>query len=216
MPINVLGTIGSASIPSPPPPPSPAIFQLVGRSGTVPTTDDLGNTVTTLGTMSMVNDATRSGFVFSTNDGTGNFQISRTTGATFSRCIWGKRTNALPENRNLFSSANIPIWYNQTNFINCSIFPSGANVRDNVDRTTLWTHYVVTYDGSSLKLYVNGVLKQTAALAAYAGDTSAHTIGAYPTTSNRWRGYFDDIRMYTRALSDAEVLEIYNTPKANL
>jgi hypothetical protein len=213
MPLNVLGSIGSAFIPSPPPPPSPATFKLVGRSGTVPTSDDLGNTVTTLGSMSMVNDATRS-FVFSTNDGTGNFQISRTTGASFTRCIWGKRTSALPENRNLFSSASVPIWYNQTNFINCSA--STANVRDNVDRTTSWAHYVVTYDGASLKLYVNGGLIQSAALTTFTGDTSTHSIGAYPTTSNRWRGYFDDIRMYTRALTDAEILEIYNTPKANL
>jgi hypothetical protein len=210
MPINVLGTIGSAFIP---PPLSSATFKLVGRSGTVPTSDDLGNTVTTLGSMSMVNDATRS-FVFSTNDGIGNFQISRTTAASFTRCIWGKRISALPDNRNLFSSTSVPIWYNETNFMNCSI--STATVRDNVDRTTSWAHYVVTYNGATLKMYVNGVLIQSAALTTFTGDTSTHTIGSWVTNSNRWRGYFDDVRMYTRALSDAEVLEIYNTPKANL
>lgn len=78
-----------------------------------------------------------------------------------------------------------------------------------------WSHITHTYDGATGKVYINGVLG-----CSYSGngDISAGggaplRVGSYsanPTNSERFKGSMDEVRIYGRALSAAEVLSHYN------
>jgi Concanavalin A-like lectin/glucanases superfamily/Domain of unknown function (DUF1929)/Bacterial Ig domain len=76
-----------------------------------------------------------------------------------------------------------------------------------------WTHLAVTYDGASLRLYVNGALVKTTALSgAMATSTSALRIGGNAVWGEYFKGVIDEVRIYNRALSAAEVQTDMATP----
>ncbi len=83
--------------------------------------------------------------------------------------------------------------------------------------TNAWTHLVVTCDNSLLKLYVDGQLAGSVSVAGktpfYGTGTVAATIGGRSTLIQYFDGDIDDLRLYNRALSAAEVTELYtNAP----
>lgn len=81
-----------------------------------------------------------------------------------------------------------------------------------------WHHVVGTFDGTSVKLYYDGVLETTTAFAyTPAYISNAFRIGSILTNSGEayfFDGAIDDVRMYNRALSDLEVAGIYNSTLA--
>jgi hypothetical protein len=74
-----------------------------------------------------------------------------------------------------------------------------------------WAHLVGTYDGSSLKLYINGTLNQTTAISGKTVrfDSVPFTLGGYAGWGN-FHGDLDEVRYFNRALSASEVLAVYN------
>jgi hypothetical protein len=83
--------------------------------------------------------------------------------------------------------------------------------------TNTWYHVAVTYDGtlapaSRVHVYVNGVLDTTASetsasIPNYASSLTLGQLGGNPTSY--FAGSLDDVRIYNRALSAAEVLGVY-------
>src|SRR2546430_9039414 len=75
-----------------------------------------------------------------------------------------------------------------------------------------WTHLAGTFDGATMRLYVNGVevasQAQTAALTATAGTLQ---IGADSYTGENFAGRIDEVRIYNRALTAAEIQADMNT-----
>ena len=70
-----------------------------------------------------------------------------------------------------------------------------------------WTHLASTYDGSTLRLYVNGTQVASRALSGSAAASSqALYIGGNALWGEYFQGVIDDVRVYSRALSAAEVL----------
>jgi len=75
-----------------------------------------------------------------------------------------------------------------------------------------WYHVVGTYDGATIKIFVNGVLKNSQALVTTIGTN------AFPlylgensqATGRNWNGDIDEIQVFDRALPDTEVLSMYN------
>ena len=69
-----------------------------------------------------------------------------------------------------------------------------------------WAHLAATYDGTTLRLYVNGTAVGTRTLpdALGAGDGPL-TFGANNVWGERFRGLIDEVRVYGRALSAAEI-----------
>lgn len=69
-----------------------------------------------------------------------------------------------------------------------------------------WTHLAFTYDGATEKLYVNGVLvasrAQTGAISAANGVLH---IGGDSVWGEHFQGLIDEVRIYNRALSAAEI-----------
>ncbi|HRH22475.1 MAG TPA: LamG domain-containing protein [Candidatus Paceibacterota bacterium] len=77
-----------------------------------------------------------------------------------------------------------------------------------------WHHVVGLYNGTSWVLYVDGVLVASAVKAVGAQSSSANAAigGAYisGTPGRFFPGKIDDVRVYSRALSDSEVQALYN------
>ncbi|WP_164821449.1 LamG domain-containing protein [Paenibacillus koleovorans] len=71
-----------------------------------------------------------------------------------------------------------------------------------------WVFIAVTYDGTTAKVYMNGTQENSAARAV-ASETSGVIIGASKTFGNLWKGWIDDTRIYTRALSATEIKDQY-------
>jgi hypothetical protein len=77
-----------------------------------------------------------------------------------------------------------------------------------------WTHVVTTFDGSMLQLYVNGVLVREFGLSRAAATVSSGDlrIGGNAIWDEYFKGRIDEVRIYNRALSPAEIQVNMGTP----
>ena len=74
-----------------------------------------------------------------------------------------------------------------------------------------WTHLAGTYDGATLRLYVNGVqISSRAQTGAMTVSTSPLQIGGDSVYGQYFQGTIDEIRVYNRALSAAEMQQDMN------
>jgi len=75
-----------------------------------------------------------------------------------------------------------------------------------------WTHAVLTYDGSSVRAYVNGLASGTAYAVELATDAAAPLVlgNMVGVDGEGFAGWLDDVRVYNRALSATEVRSLYN------
>jgi hypothetical protein len=77
--------------------------------------------------------------------------------------------------------------------------------------TNAWTHVAGVYDGQSVRVYVNGAIAGTTW-----GDATAHTnaqplrLGADSNGGSRFKGDLDEVSLYARALSGAEIKALYD------
>jgi glucose/arabinose dehydrogenase/PKD repeat protein len=102
--------------------------------------------------------------------------------------------------------------------------PNGTIVVGGVDREVnapaanalaadTWTHLAVSYDGSTMRIYVNGTQVATRAqTGAAATSSNALMIGGNAVWGEWFAGQIDDVRVFNRALSAAEVLTVRDTP----
>jgi len=92
-----------------------------------------------------------------------------------------------------------------------TIAGSTQSLNGSVGLTTgTWAHVAATFDGTTMKIYVNGTL-----------DTSATHSGALKSTAQFWlannvqsptrylNGALDDARIYSRALADVDIAALY-------
>jgi hypothetical protein len=81
-----------------------------------------------------------------------------------------------------------------------------------------WTHYAGTYDGSTLKLYINGVLdNSTACVGKNAINVFNPVIGRWFTSADYYymNGTIDDVMIFDRSLSAEQIKALYQG-KTNL
>jgi hypothetical protein len=95
---------------------------------------------------------------------------------------------------------------------------SVTNARANATASTSivgdgYTHLCGTYDGSIIRMYVNGIADGTT---SHAGDIAFGSSGSQWRIGNRgtvagfpWNGLIDDVRIYNRALSHSEIAALY-------
>src|SRR3989344_7863713 len=91
----------------------------------------------------------------------------------------------------------IQLVINGTTISSNASFPEGA-----------WTHVLGMFDGTNASIYINGVLDKTLAVSAPNSTSANFFVGAQNTT--RFSGLIDEVRMYNRALSAQEILDVYN------
>jgi hypothetical protein len=75
-----------------------------------------------------------------------------------------------------------------------------------------WSHLAVTYDGSIMRLYVNGTQVATRSLSgSITTSTGALSIGGNNVWGEWFNGLIDEIRIYNRALTTTEIQTDMNT-----
>ena len=95
---------------------------------------------------------------------------------------------------------------------------SGYQGRDGRHRAAAgtWTHLAETYDGSSVRLYVNGTpVSTTAAAGSMVSSTAPLEIGGNTIWGEYFSGLIDEVRVYNRALSAAEIQQDMSTAISN-
>jgi PKD repeat protein len=81
--------------------------------------------------------------------------------------------------------------------------------------TNTWSHLAATYDGATMRLYVNGTeVANQAQTGAVAASSDPLTIGGN-SSGNNFAGTIDEVRIYSRALSPSEIQSDMNTPVGN-
>ncbi|MDB5181882.1 MAG: 5-Nucleotidase domain protein [Candidatus Saccharibacteria bacterium] len=94
---------------------------------------------------------------------------------------------------------------NNSSNVQASISSSGL-----IDNT--WYHAVGTFDGTNIRLYVNGQFKSSATQTNLDNSTGPLRIGRQKSGFDRFfNGDIDDVRVYDRALSLAEVQALYTS-----
>ena len=92
-----------------------------------------------------------------------------------------------------------------------------------------WTHVAITHDGAKKRIYVNGVLDPNTQdqSGLFTGDTNPLKIGTHYLLQEFFAGRIDEVEVFSRALTGAEIESIYDarsagkckpcvTPPANL
>ena len=75
-----------------------------------------------------------------------------------------------------------------------------------------WQHVAVTYDGTTLRIFVQGVEKVSTPIALSVNpNTAALTIGNIPALNSPFKGMLDDVRIYNRALAAGEIQVLAGT-----
>jgi hypothetical protein len=88
--------------------------------------------------------------------------------------------------------------------------PSGTTA------TNTWTHVAATYDGSVARLYVNGVqVSARTGVPNVPTSSGSLRIGGTTLWAGEWfNGFIDELRIYNRALSQADIAADMSTPIA--
>ncbi len=69
-----------------------------------------------------------------------------------------------------------------------------------------WQHVAATYDGTTARFYIDGTQVATTTYTGNVGDSNSWRIGAYGATATGFfDGNIDNVRIYDRALSAAEI-----------
>jgi four helix bundle protein len=99
------------------------------------------------------------------------------------------------------TTSQIAFWMNSYNTT-----PATATIAP-----TQWNHVVGTWNGTTIRLYVNGVEGTSGTYTgSQTGTTNPLTIGTGGTTSYNINGSMDDVRIYNRVLTATEINALYN------
>lgn len=82
-------------------------------------------------------------------------------------------------------------------------FSTGVTIRNGE-----WTHIAVTYDGTNVRVYVNGTLAGSPTARTLGSSTAFWEVGGanlLDSGNYYFNGQIDDVRIYTRALAQSEI-----------
>lgn len=100
-------------------------------------------------------------------------------------------------------------------------FPNGGIDLAGTNSVSLahWTHVAASYDGNTLRVYLNGIQDgSTSGWTIYNWNSSVNTLignaSWYPTANPKYKGRLDDVRIYNRALTASEIAQLYDQEAA--
>ncbi|HNV61388.1 MAG TPA: LamG domain-containing protein [Candidatus Cloacimonas acidaminovorans] len=105
--------------------------------------------------------------------------------------------------------------------VRCILFDSSSFAYKDY-RTSLtltqnaWNHFAITWNDSSISLYVNGSLDNSVTKAKDGSIAQTNTsrilrLGAETASSNFYDGSMDEVGIWSRALTSTEITELYNS-----
>ena len=103
--------------------------------------------------------------------------------------------------------------FSMSNTVGLAISLPQTNAAEGQIAYDTWIHFIGTYDGTTIKAYINGELKDTTTWIGNIADTTRPLIfGNFDTGTYNyfWRGILDDVRIYNRVLSENEILQLYH------
>ena len=137
----------------------------------------------------------------------------------------------LTDNLTMSSWVNIPVnkfsiiinkgeswgyWLNESSYLEASNSNLTAEeiLSPNPINIDTWTHVGYTYNGSIVKLFINGLeVNSTPATGSFLTDNYDLHIGANSPTVweiSAFHGYIDEVRIYNRSLSNNEMFTLFN------
>ena len=92
-----------------------------------------------------------------------------------------------------------------------------ASAQYKLDAAQCWHHITVVRDHTRTLLYVDGLFVKQSSIATVINLTNDAplTLAAGPclaTTDEAFKGYIDDLRIYSRALKNDEIIQLYDRP----
>lgn len=75
---------------------------------------------------------------------------------------------------------------------------------------TNWHHVVIAFNGSYITVYINNVLKTSIPYTASIPPSLVDYFVGWSSVTKFWKGYVDDLRLYSRTLSATDVQKLYN------
>ncbi len=76
--------------------------------------------------------------------------------------------------------------------------------------TGVWNHAVMTYDGTTVKVYLNGVFKNSKALTLNTTNSVVRIGDGYYDPYRYFSGQIDDVRIYNYPLTPTQIKTLYN------
>ena len=143
-----------------------------------------------------------------TNQFTFAFWVKVSAGAANIAYI-GKVNYSGPTKNGYFVSTGNPGNYLYVNLFNNGVRNGRCSTAQGVVRDQTWQHYAITYDGTNIRIYLNGVQNTVCGAGGGAGtDGTPLSIGGINPGSPT--GIMDEVRIYNRALSAQEIAGVYN------
>jgi Concanavalin A-like lectin/glucanases superfamily len=143
------------------------------------------------------------------------FQSNCPTLTTFTRACWIQIHAFSPDGSKIIFSPSAQMFVTNNSTVSASIF--GTTITDPFGERgfNVWIHTAMTYDGSILKLYVNGSLVISAMPAVqYTGiDTKLFIMST--GNASYLLGLIDNVFCYPTVLSAIEINTLYNAQLAN-
>ncbi len=142
--------------------------------------------------------------------GSDSITIPNMSFSSFTYCAWMKTplTRYSLNNREFLVIGDRVRYYSlQGNSRGCiSVYITGDNEINEYDwafSANTWTHVTITFDGSSVRIYKNGLLTEVGS----ANFTKSVQGTAY--IGSTWEGKIDEVGVFKRALSDSEVASLF-------
>lgn len=85
-----------------------------------------------------------------------------------------------------------------------------VTTRDRISRNS-WSHVAFVWDATGMRIYINGSVSKTSTAVLDARNSSGvFQIGTFEAGDDYFEGQIDEVRAYPTALTDQEILDIYN------
>ena len=135
-------------------------------------------------------------------------------GENMSLSLWFKLNEIGDEGTLLFNRMKYILSINKHGKISLGFYnPTWSNILMNWDDRVIdtdWHNIVTTYDGSYLKLYLDGNLMKTTASSGEINSSSSSIIIGNRSSQRFFPALIDQVAIYTSTLSDQEIIDIYN------
>jgi Concanavalin A-like lectin/glucanases superfamily/GLEYA domain len=166
------------------------------------------------GSITYSNGIINNGIVFN-----GSYSLSASFGtySQFSYSVWAKGGTQTSPYSEIFLGGDADIQFGGEmgqNTINVFFQGTTLDQGSKVVTDNNWHHVVLTWDGNIVKIYVDGVLDQSAENTSASINLSNFTIGGQRLEIGEWsfNGIIDEVAIWDRVLLENEIIDLYKNP----